>query len=101
MPKSSASAFLRQPRRCGNFRRDRRLPYRPRQSSRCRSSVVEHSLGKGEVDSSILSGSTRKFKRNQHLGRGLFPCPPLLRRERSANSPTKVGENPGTLFSVC
>src|SRR5260370_1283138 len=25
---------------------------------RCRSSVVEHSLGKGEVDSSILSGST-------------------------------------------
>src|SRR5579883_1855013 len=24
----------------------------------CRSSVVEHSLGKGEVDSSILSGST-------------------------------------------
>jgi hypothetical protein len=26
----------------------------------CRSSVVEHSLGKGEVDSSILSGSTRK-----------------------------------------
>ena len=25
----------------------------------CRSSVVEHSLGKGEVDSSILSGSTR------------------------------------------
>jgi hypothetical protein len=27
----------------------------------CRSSVVEHSLGKGEVDSSILSGSTRCF----------------------------------------
>jgi hypothetical protein len=26
--------------------------------ARCRSSVVEHSLGKGEVDSSILSGST-------------------------------------------
>ena len=25
---------------------------------RCRSSVVEHSLGKGEVESSILSGST-------------------------------------------
>ena len=24
----------------------------------CRSSVVEHSLGKGEVESSILSGST-------------------------------------------
>jgi hypothetical protein len=28
------------------------------QSSRCRSSVVEHSLGKGEVVSSILTGST-------------------------------------------
>ena len=27
-------------------------------STCCRSSVVEHSLGKGEVDSSILSGST-------------------------------------------
>ncbi len=31
---------------------------RPSQS-RCRSSVVEHSLGKGEVVSSILTGSTR------------------------------------------
>jgi hypothetical protein len=29
---------------------------------RCRSSVVEHSLGKGEVVSSILTGSTRKIK---------------------------------------
>src|SRR6516164_9014687 len=28
------------------------------QTGRCRSSVVEHSLGKGEVESSILSGST-------------------------------------------
>jgi hypothetical protein len=27
-------------------------------AARCRSSVVEHSLGKGEVESSILSGST-------------------------------------------
>jgi hypothetical protein len=26
--------------------------------ARCRSSVVEHSLGKGEVVSSILTGST-------------------------------------------
>src|SRR6202161_1769716 len=26
--------------------------------ARCRSSVVEHSIGNGEVDSSILSGST-------------------------------------------
>jgi hypothetical protein len=28
----------------------------------CRSSVVEHSLGKGEVESSILSGSTISFQ---------------------------------------
>ena len=27
-------------------------------TGRCRSSVVEHSLAKGEVESSILSGST-------------------------------------------
>ena len=32
----------------------------PRPGFCCRSSVVEHSLGKGEVDSSILSGSTTK-----------------------------------------
>ena len=31
---------------------------RPHHARRCRSSVVEHSLGKGEVESSILSGST-------------------------------------------
>jgi hypothetical protein len=30
--------------------------------ARCRSSVVEHSLGKGEVESSILSGSTIDFQ---------------------------------------
>jgi hypothetical protein len=43
--------------------------------SRCRSSVVEHSLGKGEVDSSILSGSTSKAKGNQHLADCALPCP--------------------------
>jgi hypothetical protein len=36
---------------------------------RCRSSVVEHSLGKGEVVSSILTGSTRKSpSRALHTG---------------------------------
>lgn len=34
---------------------------------RCRSSVVEHSLGKGEVVSSILTGSTRKSPINKCL----------------------------------
>jgi hypothetical protein len=41
--------------------------------ARCRSSVVEHSLGKGEVVSSILTGSTRKalqFEGFQQCGQG-------------------------------
>ena len=37
---------------CGPFWADSRVEVR------CRSSVVEHSIGNGEVDSSILSGST-------------------------------------------
>jgi hypothetical protein len=49
---------------CGRFR----PPSRPgllRPRSCCRSSVVEHSLGKGEVVSSILPGSTTNvLKRN-------------------------------------
>ena len=41
--------------------------------ARCRSSVVEHSLGKGEVESSILSGSTSNC--SLFLLRTLrFPC---------------------------
>ncbi len=35
--------------------------YLPRHHRRCSSSVVEHSLGKGEVESSILSCSTIFF----------------------------------------
>ena len=38
-------------------------------STCCRSSVVEHSIGNGEVDSSILSGSTIlwvKSRTDQH-----------------------------------
>src|SRR5258706_13467447 len=37
--------------------------------ARCRSSVVEHSIGNGEVDSSILSGSTRNSHDNKHFRR--------------------------------
>jgi hypothetical protein len=36
-------------------------------ATRCRSSVVEHPLGKGEVVSSILTGSTRKFAQIRHV----------------------------------
>jgi hypothetical protein len=39
--------------------------------ARCRSSVVEHSIGNGEVDSSILSGST--ILRSKH--RTVLPYP--------------------------
>ena len=35
---------------------------------RCRSSVVEHPLGKGEVVSSILTGSTRKIQVSRVIG---------------------------------
>ena len=55
-------------RRFGPYGKDRRI--RGRISSihparRCRSSVVEHSLGKGEVVSSILTGSTTKSPINR------------------------------------
>jgi hypothetical protein len=66
----------------------------------CRSSVVEHSLGKGEVHSSILCGSTSESKQNQGLAGNALPCPPRLEREQDANFPGKLGENPGTLFSA-
>jgi hypothetical protein len=49
-------------RRCGPYGKDRRIrgriPSVSHPARRCRSSVVEHSLGKGEVVSSILTGST-------------------------------------------
>ena len=51
-------------RRFGPYGKDRRIrgriPSISHSARRCRSSVVEHSLGKGEVVSSILTGSTRK-----------------------------------------
>jgi hypothetical protein len=60
-------ARLRHFRPCGKDRRARsQVPFSllpP--ASRCRSSVVEHPLGKGEVVSSILTGSTSRL--NGHL----------------------------------
>ena len=62
--------------------------------ARCRSSVVEHSLGKGEVVSSILPGSTI----SAHEARVFRPTsrqslPPT--RHRSAFLGTKSGGNVG------
>ena len=39
---------------------------------RCRSSVVEHSLGKGEAESSILSGSTSVMRLQTPAGIATF-----------------------------
>src|SRR5262249_7610509 len=52
-------ARLRHFHTCGKDRRARSNRYF-RNPRRCRSSVVEHALGKGEVVSSILTGSTRR-----------------------------------------
>jgi hypothetical protein len=61
-----ASSAQKQPLPCadrgryGSFRRVRAARHGPR-AFRCRSSVVEHPLGKGEVECSIHSGSTTKL----------------------------------------
>ena len=55
----SNGARLRHFRPCGKDRRARFHPLFSQSARRCRSSVVEHPLGKGEVVSSILTGSTR------------------------------------------
>jgi hypothetical protein len=67
----------------------------------CRSSVVEHSLGKGEVDSSILSGSTRNLQQKHDIKGRPLPFPPVFDREQAVNSPSELGENRGTLFIRC
>jgi hypothetical protein len=79
-----------------------RFPFPPISpaAGRCRSSVVEHPLGKGEVVSSILTGSTTKAKQDQHLASSTLPSPPRLEREQDANPPAKVGENPGSAFNL-
>src|SRR5712671_6937617 len=68
--------------------------------ARCRSSVVEHSIGNGEVDSSILSGSTSFPFENQCLDQRALPVPPRSGRERKSNLAQTVGENTGTLFTT-
>jgi hypothetical protein len=60
--------------------------------------VVEHSLGKGEVVSSILTGSTRKAEQIKSFSEGALPFLPVLEREQTVFPPTKLGENPGNLF---
>ena len=66
---------------------------------RCRSSVVEHPLGKGEVECSIHSGSTKKITTNKGFFARALPSLPSNQREQSGFPPRRVGENQGTLFS--
>jgi hypothetical protein len=66
-----------------------------------RSSVVEHSLGKGEVVCSIHTGSTRFPKHNQWLAVSTLPCPPRFDREQATNVPRKLGDSWGIPFSAC
>jgi hypothetical protein len=63
--------------------------------------VVEHSLGKGEVDSSILSGSTTKAQINRHFPANQLPFPPSLNPEQTVKFPQKLGENRGKAFAEC
>jgi hypothetical protein len=57
---------------------------------RCRSSVVEHSLGKGEVVSSILTGSTRKSPINKGLSHTREKRARQNRAEQSTTRRTKT-----------
>ena len=63
--------------------------------------MVEHSIGNGEVDSSILSGSTIFPLQNKGFANQPLRVPPRLKRERKPNSPQRLGENAGTLFHRC
>ncbi len=60
----------------------------------CRSSVVEHSLGKGEVVSSILTGSTRKLNKIKSFYRRHGRT--TVRSEICTHPvPTPTGKSPG------
>ena len=63
--------------------------------------MVEHSLGKGEVVSSILTGSTTNLQQKHELQKRALPCLPRFAQEQVVISPRKLGENQGTLFDRC
>src|SRR5690348_13355340 len=59
---------------------------------------VARYLGKGEVVSSILTGSTTKAQQIKSFSERALPFPPVLEREHSVFPPAKLGENSGNLF---
>src|SRR5271156_3847874 len=66
----------------------------------CSSSVVEHSLGKGEVESSILSCSTIFPKWFQPLEKRPLPLPPLFYREQNQKDTSQLREISGSRFAI-
>jgi hypothetical protein len=76
-----SAAFAPPPWRCAIFR--------------CRSSVVEHPLGKGEVHSSILCGSTRFSNDHQALRATLSLFPHATRLNKSRILPANWGKSRG------
>ena len=83
------AACLRQRGPCGKNRRAcRDLLGSVLLNSRacCRSSVVEHSIGNGEVDSSILSGSTIRLAARQQVA-SVIAGGPRRRAERQGDRP--------------
>jgi hypothetical protein len=61
-------------------------------------SMVKPSLGKGEVESSILSGSTRKSLFNRHSWPVLFAVICHFKTEQNAKTTLQVVENPWSSF---
>jgi hypothetical protein len=91
-PLHSASILAKRPP-LWQFPRVRELA--PHAFLRCRSSVVEHSLGKGEVDSSILSGSTTPITsaRSSSFARARMDCGEKYLPRWIDRGPTKGGIN--------
>src|SRR5690606_22772538 len=63
------------------------------------SSVVEHSLGKGEVDSSILSGSTSQSLMNSHEFLQMRGFPVFRSVQNAARTRVGVWHRTGTACS--
>lgn len=59
------------------------------------------SLHTGEVVGSIPTAPTRKHQPKHYLRGCPLPFPPIVDREQVVISPTKLGENRGTLFDTC
>ena len=60
----------------------------------------DRSLGKGEVESSILSGSTSFTKQNQHLMRSRESASRQIPAEQSEKTATKAVGNPWSTFAA-